>query len=67
MPRLGSKVLKARSKPNMTQRDGYEFTDANRAQQQGALWRGAARFGAKRAEVHAAMRDALAAEGWLAD
>ena len=41
MPRLGSKVLKAHSKPNMTQRDGYEFTDANRAQQQGALWRGA--------------------------
>jgi hypothetical protein len=26
-----------------------------------------ARFGAKRAEVHQAMRDALAAEGWLAD
>jgi hypothetical protein len=26
-----------------------------------------ARFGAKRAEVHAAMRNALAAEGWLAD
>jgi hypothetical protein len=26
-----------------------------------------ARFGARRAEVHAAMRDALAAEGWLAD
>jgi hypothetical protein len=29
MPRLGSKVLKAHSKSNMTQRDGYEFTDAN--------------------------------------
>ena len=29
MPRLGSKVLKAHSKPNMTQRDGYEFTDAD--------------------------------------
>ena len=26
-----------------------------------------ARFGARRAQVHAAMRDALAAEGWLAD
>jgi len=26
-----------------------------------------ARFGARRAEVHAAMREALAAEGWLAD
>jgi hypothetical protein len=26
-----------------------------------------ARFGARRAKVHAAMRDALAAEGWLAD
>jgi hypothetical protein len=26
-----------------------------------------ARFGARRAEVHQAMRDALAAEGWLAD
>ena len=26
-----------------------------------------ARFGARRAEVHAAMRAALAAEGWLAD
>jgi hypothetical protein len=26
-----------------------------------------ARFGARRAEVHSAMRDALAAEGWLAD
>ena len=26
-----------------------------------------ARFGARRAEVHRAMRDALAEEGWLAD
>jgi hypothetical protein len=26
-----------------------------------------ARFGARRAEVHKAMRDALAAEGWLED
>jgi hypothetical protein len=26
-----------------------------------------ARFGAKRAEVHQAMRNALAAEGWLAE
>jgi hypothetical protein len=26
-----------------------------------------ARFDARRAELHAAMRDALAAEGWLAD
>jgi hypothetical protein len=26
-----------------------------------------ARFGVRRAEVHAAMRDALSAEGWLAD
>jgi hypothetical protein len=26
-----------------------------------------ARFGARRAEVHHAMRDALAAEGWLVD
>jgi hypothetical protein len=26
-----------------------------------------ARFGAMRAEVHQAMRDALASEGWLAD
>jgi len=26
-----------------------------------------ARFGVRRAEVHQAMRDALAAEGWLAD
>jgi hypothetical protein len=25
------------------------------------------RFGARRAEVHAAMREALAAEGWLAE
>jgi hypothetical protein len=26
-----------------------------------------ARFGARRTEVHQAMRDAFAAEGWLAD
>jgi hypothetical protein len=26
-----------------------------------------ARFGARKAEVHAAMREALAAEGWLTD
>jgi hypothetical protein len=50
------------------------FADAlDTARRQSIRWQAVsanvpqARFGARRAEVHQAMRDALAAEGWLAD